>query len=236
MGGDAAAFNNLFSVPISKSREPDASQEEKIIGIERSKQLSTLTSTFILRRTQALLTNLLPPRTEIVIFCGISSLQKLLYQQLIRSKYMNKILNENSNVLSMIIIMKKLLCHPNMLYYKPQQQIKNNNDDEVADVISSRNEGAEHFDEELQELWKDTLKYFPKDYNHKETHLEYSGKLTVLNGILKESKVIGDRVIIVSNYTSVNPILLLFFCFPALCKRDNILVIYILILYSRYWM
>jgi SNF2 family DNA or RNA helicase len=67
VGGDAHAFTNLFTNPIAKSREPNASKNDVKVGREREKALNDLTNLFILRRTNKLLTKLLPPKSTISI-------------------------------------------------------------------------------------------------------------------------------------------------------------------------
>lgn len=61
--GDAQSFRSLFTDPINRSREPDASPQEKKIGMDRSQELNRLVNSFILRRTNDLLTKHLPPKS-----------------------------------------------------------------------------------------------------------------------------------------------------------------------------
>ncbi|GJM86938.1 hypothetical protein PR202_ga02842 [Eleusine coracana subsp. coracana] len=66
--GDASYFRRYYEAPIICGREPNASAEEKKLGSERSAELSakvnqaSIFSQFILRRTNALLSNHLPPK------------------------------------------------------------------------------------------------------------------------------------------------------------------------------
>jgi SNF2 family DNA or RNA helicase len=129
VGGDAHAFTNLFTNPIAKSREPNASKNDVKVGREREKALNDLTNLFILRRTNKLLTKLLPPKSknltflfleDLIIFCGMSDLQKKLYNHVLKSKTLREMLYDdsrsNNNTLSLIQNLKKLLTHPNMIY------------------------------------------------------------------------------------------------------------------------
>ncbi|KAK1263585.1 DNA repair and recombination protein RAD54 [Acorus gramineus] len=60
--GDAAYFRRYYEAPIICGREPLATVEEKQLSAERSAELSTKVNQFILRRTNALLSNHLPPK------------------------------------------------------------------------------------------------------------------------------------------------------------------------------
>ncbi|KAK1288717.1 DNA repair and recombination protein RAD54 [Acorus calamus] len=60
--GDAAYFRRYYEAPIISGREPLATVEEKQLSAERSAELSTKVNQFILRRTNALLSNHLPPK------------------------------------------------------------------------------------------------------------------------------------------------------------------------------
>ncbi|XP_047258694.1 protein CHROMATIN REMODELING 25-like, partial [Capsicum annuum] len=67
--GDAARFRRYFETPIICGREPTATKEEKKLGSDRSAELSSKVNQFILRRTNALLSNHLPPKIIEVVCC-----------------------------------------------------------------------------------------------------------------------------------------------------------------------
>lgn len=60
--GDASYFRRYYEAPIIFEREPNSSAEEKKLGSERSAELSAKVNQFTLRRTNALLSNHLPPK------------------------------------------------------------------------------------------------------------------------------------------------------------------------------
>ena len=100
---------------------------------------------------------------------------------------------DTNNALSCILNLKKLIAHPNMIF--PENN--DNNDEE---------------DELFTDTWGQANKLFPKgfDANSEDYQPQYSGKMTILNLLLKQIKEEGDRVVIVSNYTSVSIDLLLY--------------------------
>lgn len=60
--GTPAQFRREYESPILAGREPGASAEVVALGEERSGRLSALVNGFILRRTNALLSQHLPPK------------------------------------------------------------------------------------------------------------------------------------------------------------------------------
>ncbi|KAF9611178.1 hypothetical protein IFM89_027454, partial [Coptis chinensis] len=65
--------------PIVSGREPTASEDERKLGVERSKELSGKANQFILRRTNALLSNHLPPEIVEVVCRKLTPLQSISY-------------------------------------------------------------------------------------------------------------------------------------------------------------
>ena len=60
--GTLAAFRRVYEDPILLSRQPAASSEERLLGQNRARELNRITSLFILRRTQDVNNQYLPPR------------------------------------------------------------------------------------------------------------------------------------------------------------------------------
>lgn len=60
--GSSTAFRKLYEDAIVKSRQPDATAEERNVGEARAAELTKLTSQFVLRRTQEVNNSYLPPR------------------------------------------------------------------------------------------------------------------------------------------------------------------------------
>ena len=67
--GSFKTFTKEFETPIVKSRQPAASRKDIEIGEGRGRQLSEITSMFILRRTADILAKYLPAKTEYVLMC-----------------------------------------------------------------------------------------------------------------------------------------------------------------------
>uniref|UniRef100_A0A0E0CRV4 DNA repair and recombination protein RAD54 n=1 Tax=Oryza meridionalis TaxID=40149 RepID=A0A0E0CRV4_9ORYZ len=97
---------------------------------------------FILRRTNALLSNHLPPKIVEVVCCKLTALQTALYNHFIHSKNVKRLISEGtkqSKVLAYITALKKLCNHPKLIY----------------DTIKSNNSGGSGLD--------DCLRFFPPE-------------------------------------------------------------------------
>ncbi|RDY04883.1 Protein CHROMATIN REMODELING 25, partial [Mucuna pruriens] len=92
--GNIAHFRHYYEAPIICGREPAATVEEKKLGAERSAELSVEVNRFILRRTNALLSNHLPPKVK-----------RAITEELKQSK-----------ILAYITALKKLCNHPKLIY------------------------------------------------------------------------------------------------------------------------
>lgn len=60
--GDRKKFRKYYELPILHGREPGATDKESELGLSRAAELSAIVNYFILRRTNTLLSALLPPK------------------------------------------------------------------------------------------------------------------------------------------------------------------------------
>lgn len=78
--GQLHVFKRQFAEVIAKGRDRDASADERLMGHARAQELKNVTHTFVLRRTSEVLNKYLPPKTESILMCSMSSLQEQLYR------------------------------------------------------------------------------------------------------------------------------------------------------------
>ncbi|KAL8156238.1 hypothetical protein AgCh_001365 [Apium graveolens] len=188
--GDASYFRRYYQTPIICGREPSATEDEKKLGIERSAELSAKVNQFILRRTNALLSNHLPPKIVEVVCCRLTPLQVELYNHFIHSKNVKQVLNEEpkqAKILACITALKKLCNHPKLIY----------------DTIRSGSPGTSGFE--------DCMRFFPPELFSGRSGswsggdgiwVELSGKMHVLARLLAQLRQkTDDRIVLVSNYT-----------------------------------
>ena len=60
--GTPSQFRRHYEAPILAGREPDATELQQALGQERSQELSAAVNEFILRRTNTILSDHLPPK------------------------------------------------------------------------------------------------------------------------------------------------------------------------------
>ncbi|CAA7030766.1 unnamed protein product [Microthlaspi erraticum] len=200
--GDAAHFRHYYEAPIICGREPTATEEEKNLAADRSAELSSKVNQFILRRTNALLSNHLPPKIIEVVCCKMTTLQSTLYNHFISSKNLKRALADNAKqtkVLAYITALKKLCNHPKLIY----------------DTIKSKSPGTIGFE--------NCLEFFPAEMFSGRSGawtggdgawVELSGKMHVLSRLLANlRRKTDDRIVLVSNYTQTLDL------FAQLCRE-----------------
>ena len=62
--GTPSQFRRYYEAPILAGREPDATELQQALGQERSQELSAAVNEFILRRTNTILSDHLPPKVS----------------------------------------------------------------------------------------------------------------------------------------------------------------------------
>ncbi|XP_050212084.1 protein CHROMATIN REMODELING 25 [Mercurialis annua] len=200
--GDAAYFRRYYESPIICGREPTSTEEEKKLGAERSGELSAKVNQFILRRTNALLSNHLPPKIVEVVCCKLTPLQTELYNHFLNSKNVKRAITEEtkqSKILAYITALKKLCNHPKLIY----------------DTMKSGSPGTSGFEE--------CMRFFPPGMFSGRSGawtggdgawVELSGKMHVLARLLAHLRQrTDDRIVLVSNYTQTLDL------FAQLCRE-----------------
>jgi DNA repair and recombination protein RAD54B len=173
--GKASTFKKQFETPIIKARQPDADIDEKEEGQARSEELQRLTSVFILRRTSEILSKYLPPKSEYIVFCDPTSTQARMYRDVLASPVFGAVLGSAESSLQLLMILKKVCNSPTLL------KAKDVGDKEVTGTV-----GKMMADVKM------------------EKHLTpaSSGKFQTLDRLLHQIYSLGEKVVIVSHYTS----------------------------------
>ncbi|GIL43573.1 hypothetical protein Vafri_1202 [Volvox africanus] len=211
--GLPAQFRKYYELPILAGREPDAAPEEVVLGEERSRELSGLTNNFILRRTNKLLSQHLPPKVIEVVCCRLTDLQRQLYGHFLQSKAARRVLNgRTSGVLSAITSLKKLCNHPKLIY-----------DAVHSKAAAVGGGGGEDGDGGRADGFEDVGSLFPPGlFDNGRVGRggmaagweAVSGKLAVLSRMLHVLySETNDRIVLVSNYTSTLDL------FAQLCRE-----------------
>lgn len=173
--GQRSAFKRTFEGPIVRSRQPDASESELEKGEARWKELVSLTSRFMIRRTAEVLTKYLPPKTEHIVFCRPTAAQAAAYRAILTSPIFAVALGNTDMALQLISVLKKICNSPALL------KSKKDADDTPSEMLQS-----------LLPLIP------PKVLNSNAS----SAKLRVLDSLIHRIyTTTQEKVVIVSNYT-----------------------------------
>ncbi len=115
---DYDVFKNIFSGPIVASRDPAACAQVKKLGAARAMELAEITKRFLLRRvSDDIMTSLLPPRTDYVIFVNMGAEQAVAYKSVIDLLRVesSKSPTPSATALSLLQIMRRVCNHPSLL-------------------------------------------------------------------------------------------------------------------------
>ncbi|MEW5302035.1 MAG: hypothetical protein WDW36_004847 [Sanguina aurantia] len=200
--GTPTVFKRVYSDPISRSRDREATLEQRELGASRAEELQAKVGTFVLRRTQDLLTKHLPPLSVYVLFCSPSDTQIQLYDAILRSKAVSSIMGVHGgdgsgsgedNSLAIITALRKLCNHPTLLTGGAAA------DDPAVDATAARG-GCTTAARQGSSSWlPDTrgMSLDPPD------SIGSSGKLAVLEVLLRSILGDGQRCVVVSTSTAM---------------------------------
>lgn len=173
--GQRSAFKRTFEGPIVRSRQPDASESELEKGEARWKELVSLTSRFMIRRTAEVLTKYLPPKTEHIVFCKPTAAQAAAYRAVLSSPIFAVALGNTDMALQLINVLKKICNSPALL------KSKKDADDTPSEMLQS------------------LLPLIPPNVLNSNAS---SAKLRVLDSLVHRIyTTTQEKIVIVSNYT-----------------------------------
>lgn len=115
--GSFSSFKKHFINPILRARDPANRFNESAVekGEERSKELIEITQRFTLRRTNSILSEFLPPRTDMILFCKPTEAQVSAFKDMIQGTKIDfGSLNVNSS-LALITLLKKVCNSPSLI-------------------------------------------------------------------------------------------------------------------------
>ncbi|GAA5945928.1 hypothetical protein JCM10213_006186 [Rhodosporidiobolus nylandii] len=175
---DAAYFKRHFDVPITRSRQPNASTKDKETGAQASELLADIQRNFVLRRTNEVNQKHLPPKLEYTVFILPTAIEIALYQQVLSGSTVRALLEgrDRQEQLSLLNNLRKLANTPGLLMQQAQTE-----------------KGGEGLGEELVDL-------MPR--NVEPTDFALSGKLSVLGTLLSELRNTSEeKIVVISNFT-----------------------------------
>ncbi|KIY43331.1 hypothetical protein FISHEDRAFT_53250 [Fistulina hepatica ATCC 64428] len=193
--GSKNDFRKNFENAIIRGRDASASDQVKAASEQKLKELGTLVTKFIIRRTNDLLSKYLPVKYEHVVFCGLSDFQLALYRLFISSPEIKALLRGiDSQPLKAINILKKLCNHPELL-------------DLPNDLHGSEKLIPEGFYGAGQTN---------KSGRNQGVRCDWGGKFLVLERFLHQLRTTtNDKIVLISNYTQTLDL------FERLCRAKK---------------
>lgn len=115
--GSQQEFQKLYLRPILQARDVNCTNKEVMKeGKLLSSRLIELTKGFMLRRTKSVIKNYLTTKTDAVLFCPPTKLQKKLFELVLGSTKFSCLLNSDTrDVLSLITVFRKICNSPSLL-------------------------------------------------------------------------------------------------------------------------
>ncbi|KAH6569677.1 hypothetical protein BASA50_002127 [Batrachochytrium salamandrivorans] len=178
--GSTADFRKRFELPILRGRDADASDKDRTTSEERLSELLTTANKFIIRRTAELLTKYLPVKYEYVVFCKLSEMQATIYRHFSNMEMSKLTAKERGE--------------------KPEKSANRGGGSSSLKAITTLKKLVNHpvllSRDDLDPAW------IPKEFSFKECQPEYSGKIYLLEQMLRQMRSqSSDKIVLISNYT-----------------------------------
>ena len=119
--GDLPTFRRLFAAPIAAARDRGATPAARRLAEERTAELARLTRPRMLQRDASINAAYLPPKTEYVVCCRASPLQRALVEALLRAPEVRAMLAGSGGggasglPLAAVTLLRKLCDSPDLL-------------------------------------------------------------------------------------------------------------------------
>ncbi len=223
--GTPQYFRKHYLNPILIGREPGATESEERRALLAQNAMSRIVNEFILRRTNTLNAQHLPPKLTQVVACRLTDIQESMYRRLLNSKEVNHILSgKQTNVLAQIGTIQKLCNHPSFVLDAQYSSEGTGNSSSLPPKLRA---------ELLSMLPPPNSTVAPSSHSRLPigrrnsrsggtgidlVHPEWSGKMDCLFRLMQTMRAPGagaDRIVIVSNYTSCLNLI------GRLCRENN---------------
>ncbi len=113
--GTLVNFRNQFEIPIRFGGYANATNLQIMTAQKCAETLKDAISPYLLQRLKVDVAADLPKKSEQVLFCKLTQLQKSAYERFLKSDEMNAILNKTRQSLFGIDILRKICNHPDLL-------------------------------------------------------------------------------------------------------------------------
>ncbi|CDM26849.1 hypothetical protein CBS147339_8378 [Penicillium roqueforti] len=146
--GNLVTFKNQFEIPIRQGGYASASNLQVQTAAKCAETLKDAISPYLLQRFKADVTSDLPMKSEQVIFCKLTQLQRTIYKRFLGSDDMKSIIRGKRNSLFGIDILRKISNHPDLADHTLRSR--------DADYGDAERSGKMKVLKGLLEVWRDT--------------------------------------------------------------------------------
>ncbi|KAJ1731328.1 DNA repair protein rhp26 [Coemansia sp. Benny D160-2] len=220
--GTLPVFNNQFAIPITVGGYASANSLQVRAAYRCACILRDLIDPYLLRRLKADVAKDLPQKSEQVLFCRLTPMQRRAYKAFLQSVDMERILQGKLQMLFGVDVARKICDHPDLLLlstlpsaagtHRESSTIKDvlaqasgernvsnpgyNSDDNAEEYVGPIGADSIDSEDEVSGVGRNTkdLDSLPPDYGS----YEKSGKLTIVRELLKMWKPQGHKVLIFS--------------------------------------
>ncbi|KAL9105576.1 MAG: hypothetical protein Q9227_009277 [Pyrenula ochraceoflavens] len=116
--GTLVNFKNQFDIPIRLGGYANASNLQVQTAFKCAETLKDAVSPYLLQRFKIDVAADLPKKSEQVLFCRLTKLQREVYEHFLKSENMNSIMNGKRQVLYGVDILRKICNHPDLQDHK----------------------------------------------------------------------------------------------------------------------
>ncbi|EXJ92845.1 DNA excision repair protein ERCC-6 [Capronia epimyces CBS 606.96] len=148
--GTLVSFRNQFEIPIRQGGYANASNLQVQTAFKCAETLKDAISPYLLQRFKIDVASDLPKKSEQVLFCKLTPLQRAEYQRFLDSNEMGAIINGKRQVLYGVDILRKICNHPDLTGHKHLSVKPGYNYGDPSKSGKMQVVGA------LLELWKET--------------------------------------------------------------------------------
>ncbi|KAJ2503427.1 DNA repair protein rhp26 [Coemansia sp. RSA 1972] len=192
--GTLPVFTNQFAAPITTGGFANATQLQVRAAFKCACVLRDLIDPYLLRRLKSDVARDLPKKTEHVVFCRLTKMQRSAYLGFLKSNDMERILGGKLQMLFGVDVARKICDHPDLLLLSTMASagaMHRQSSYIARDFARAESEVAHSGSDSDVDVDGDAL---PPDYGD----YQKSGKMTIVRALLDMWKPRGHKVLIFS--------------------------------------
>ncbi|KAJ2632837.1 DNA repair protein rhp26 [Coemansia sp. RSA 1290] len=192
--GTLPVFSNQFAVPIANGGFASANPLQVRAAYRCACVLRDLIEPYLLRRLKADVAKDLPKKSEQVLFCRLTPMQRTAYAEFLKSPDMERILNGRLQMLFGVDVARKICDHPDLLLLSKMNSAEHTH--KLASRANEQSQGDSSDDEYLSIASNNSgnEQDLPPDYGD----WRKSGKMTIVRALLEMWQPQGHKVLLFS--------------------------------------